>query len=296
MSNGNTNLLQSFVCYADILGFSQMSLVRIHQGRGNEFLAFIRKSLNEAYENIRRELLDNPEIDDFNLKVFTDNIVIGFPIKDISFDGGEPELGRLINMVSAYQMKLAMDGLFIRGAISFGYHYMDDDIVLGDALIEAHSLDNEGRPPRIVLAESMKAHIKEHFGYYSSPEVAPQFDELLLDSDNEIFLNYLDEAFSIFPDRDIFFECLEGHKSAIEKNFEKYSNNLRVRQKYEWAARYHNFVCREMAEKYPLSNDLDQGFEYKMESESANKTLDYLILDYEGEMPRRIDAHTLANL
>lgn len=209
-NNNNRQLIHSFVCCADILGFSQMSCTNISAGKGNEFLDIIRDSLNRGYASIRREISDDPgiadnaKIADFDLKVFTDNMVIGYPIKDITFDGGEPELGNLFNLLSTFQMYLAMDGFFIRGAISCGYHYMDDDIVFGDALIEAHSLDEKGRPPRIVLANSMKEHIKEHFSYYSSAEVAPQFDELLVDSDNEMFLNYLDEAFSVFPNGDIF--------------------------------------------------------------------------------------------
>lgn len=275
--NENSELVESFVCFADILGFSETSRESIANGTGDQFLGRIRKALNQAYTNIRNEMVDHKNVADFSLKVFTDNIVIGFPVQDFLNDKGESELGVIFQILSEFQINLAMEGFFVRGGIAYGKHYMDDDIVFGEALIESHELDTKGCPPRIVLSKKVKELVHEHIGFYNVKESSPQYYDLLQESDGTYFINYLKEAFAIFPDGDIFFEILDAHKSKIIENLNLLINKPYIRQKYEWLARYHNFICEEVANDFPLSDDPDQPPEYAMASQSAQKALDYLI-------------------
>jgi len=130
-------MLPSFVCYADILGYSHLSREAINSGRGNEFLFKLHHALKSAYDRIRERSKGWQDDCYYAVKVFTDNIVVGYPLRRPGFDYGEPELGDIMSAFNELQVALAMEGFFLRGGIALGELYMDDDIVFGDALLEA---------------------------------------------------------------------------------------------------------------------------------------------------------------
>lgn len=156
---------------------------------------------------------------------------------------------------------------------------MDDDIVFGDALLQAVEQDKSGGAPRISLAPSAIEKVRHQLGFYGdgARSWAPQYEDLLEDADGTIFLNYLGEAFSAFPDGGIFFELIEGHQKNIIKGLEDYKGNPGVRAKFEWAARYHNFICQEFAERHSVPSDPDADEIYAAATEEAQKLLDCII-------------------
>jgi hypothetical protein len=74
-------MIPSFVCYADILGYSSMSQDAISSGIGNNFLTRLHAALAKAYERIRDNSKGFSEYSQYSVKVFTDNIVIGYPLR-----------------------------------------------------------------------------------------------------------------------------------------------------------------------------------------------------------------------
>lgn len=50
-----------------------------------------------------------------------------------------------------------------------------------------------------------------------------------------------------------------------------------MRSKYEWAARYHNFVCKEFAENHPIPTSPDADGLYACACEDAQRLSDYMI-------------------
>ena len=154
---------------------------------------------------------------------------------------------------------------------------MDDEIVFGDALIEAVAQDKNGGPPRITLAPSAVKMLQRHLGFYGETNWAPQFRDTLEDSDGTIFLNYLEEAFLAYPDGGIFFEVIERHKNTIIEGLKAFKGTPGIRSKYEWAARYHNFVCSELAETNPIPNNPDSDEILAAEAEEAQLLKNYLI-------------------
>jgi len=256
-SDSSPNMRPSFVCYADILGYSQLSIEATRTGQGEKFLSHLKKALNTSYERVRKHANGWDGSEFFSLKIFTDNIVVGYPIpkKDIGY--GEAELDEVFSTFAEFQVGLAMEGFLVRGGIAFGNHYMDDEIVFGDALIEAVAQDKSTGPPRISLAPSAVKMLQRHFGFYGKTQFAPQYVDILSDSDGTIFLNYLEEAFAVYPDGGIFFEVIKGHRNTIIEGLKEYKGNPGVRSKYEWAARYHNFVCKEFTENNPVPSRPD---------------------------------------
>jgi hypothetical protein len=216
----------------------------------------------------------------YALKIFTDNIVLGYPLQRPHFDHGEPELGDIFGTFAEFQAGLAMEGFFIRGGIAFGEHYMDDDIVFGKALLEAVEQDKGGGPPRITIAPSALEKLDRQLAFYGEPERAPHNEYLLKDSDGGIFLNYLSEAFYAFPEGGILLDMIEGHQNALIEGLKTYKSNPGVRAKFEWAARYHNFVCNDYAERYEDAKGLT---DYLVEIESyAAKPSHLQFVEVEG--------------
>lgn len=277
-SSGPVKLLPSFVCYADILGYSTLSKEALKTRKGLQFLKKLRYALSNAYERVR-EVSKGSGKDDtfFAMKVFTDNIVVGYPIHGPGQDYGETELAHIFSIFAEFQAGLAMEGFFLRGGIAFGEHYMDDDIVFGDAFLEAVEQDKGGGPPRITLAPSAIKNVRHHLDFFGEVNRAPQYEDLLEDADGTIFLNYLDHAFLAFPDGSIFFDLIERHQQAIVEGLKTYRVNAGIRAKFEWAARYHNYICDDFITTHPIQTDPDADEVYGAACEEAQKLLNYKI-------------------
>ncbi len=282
--SGPPRMLRSFVCYADILGYTSLSEKAIGTGHGGQFLNRLRLALSRAYERIRNhaELYGGRNL--FAIKCFTDNIVVGYPLRNPEFGYGEPEFGHVLQIFAELQAGLAMEGFFVRGGIACGDHYMDKDIVFGNALLDAVKLDKSGGPPRLALHGSALDEVRKQLDlFYPSAEHSLHYHELLQDADGTLFINYLNEAFAVFPEGGVFYDLIEDHKLTVNHNLEKYRTIPDIRAKYEWAACYHNFVCREFAEMNAASSAAspdDDEFCALAEVEAQNagkKILEYLI-------------------
>jgi len=70
-------------------------------------------------------------IDWFALKAFTDNIAIGWPVRD----DAEAEFGDAFFKLGGFQFEMVLGGYFIRGAVSVGDAYVDEVAVFGGALV-----------------------------------------------------------------------------------------------------------------------------------------------------------------
>ena len=142
------SLRPAIVCYADILGFRAETQRALHWGQGDDFLQRIKRALEKAYGIVRGAQPGYPlGTSIFDMKVFTDNIVVAYPLGDRLRNDGEIELGTILALFAQVQTSLALDGFLLRGAIAYGDHYQDDDVAYGDALLEAVDLDQSGNPP-----------------------------------------------------------------------------------------------------------------------------------------------------
>lgn len=257
-------LSPSFVGFADILGFSSRTEKSIESGEneGNKFLNEIRTALKNAYDRISacsKIQLTSAEHQLWSLKVFTDNIVVGLPASNAE----KSKLSDILFVFAEYQLQLAVDGFLIRGGISHGLHYMDNDIAFGDALIEAAAEDKKAGPcedknggaPKISLAESVKKLISSDL---EAGTLTPALKDFLLqdNNDNSIFINYLHLALSRFPGAAPSLADIKDHKETIIKGLNE-NPETNVRSKFEWAASYHNFVIDNYLETHPMPTDTD---------------------------------------
>ncbi|HET6929191.1 MAG TPA: hypothetical protein VFI45_02630 [Candidatus Acidoferrum sp.] len=236
---------QSWVVFLDILGFSAKILKATADGSAADLLSRLSAALQEA----KRDLIPDPNdylpyaVQDapYVVKLFTDNIVLGFPIRD----DGESEFGRMIQIVGLYQFSLLKHGFFIRGGITAGQLYMDEDMAFGKGLLDAHEAESKlARDPRVVLAPEAMDMVHHHLAYYADVAETPHNISLLVDSDGQLFLNYL--FFPIDGSEEIpeeFLSDLRLHGGLIRACLEEFSSDPKVWPKYAWAGAYHNFFC-----------------------------------------------------
>ena len=271
-------MLPSFVCYADILGYSQLSNIALSSGHGDDFLRQLSSSLAAAYEKIRDRangiLEGQPRR--FDIKIFTDNIVIGYPVDNVDFSQGESELSHIFRTFSELQMQLSQDGFLLRGGVAFGSHYMDNDVVFGDALLAAVKEDKGGGPPCLTLDGTVIRKVKGQLAFYSDSTDTPQHYQLREDSDGKVFINYLSKVEDAFPEEPISFDLIAGHCRTIERGLNDYRSVPSVRSKYEWAARYHNYYCREMVQRYSKTTSDSDPEDARINAE-VQRMMDHLI-------------------
>ncbi|MGA5695693.1 hypothetical protein [Bacillus cereus] len=251
--SNNPRLIPSVVSFIDILGFSQLGMKAINNGEGDVFLNQIHTSLNKARHAITNQLLLA------KVKVFTDNVVIGWPI----YGDGEGELGTTFLNLAEYQFSLALDGFFIRGGVSVGPHFMDEETVFGPELITAYKLESQVAVyPRIILSKISKDKVREYISYSPQPDNAFNY-VLLEDMDGEWFVNYLNVLFTWYEDdasRDdytLFFPLLEAHRNNIERALATYADDHKLLKKYSWIANYHNYFCDEFVDGTPRHLKID---------------------------------------
>jgi hypothetical protein len=239
-------LKNSVVAFMDILGYRQMAEDAASAGTEPELLLRLHSTLEYGQKFLKGDLTP-PKLglkDFYAVKAFTDNIVIGWPIRT----DGESELGSTFFNLSFFQFNLALAGFFIRGGLSIGPLYMDDIAVFGRGLNEAYDAASRlARDPRIVLASSAEEAVKIHMRYYAEPDYSPQSTDLYRDSDGKVFINYLDSVLIAEHESGPFYAELLKHKEVVERSLSEHKNNPVIWSKYGWVANYHNFFC----EQYP---------------------------------------------
>ncbi|WP_432741081.1 hypothetical protein ABXJ76_13065 [Methylobacter sp. G7] len=188
------------------------------------------------------------EKDDYFLKAFTDNIVIGFPENN----NNHIYFQVIISKLARFQFEMIEKDFFIRGAISYDEAYIDDIVVFGSALTEAYKGESiEAINPRIILTESavkaIYSYIDRHPDLTSHNKIPSSWIKLNLleDADGKWFINYLNAAFLDYFDynSEPNLEIILKHKELVENNLEKHKENNCVWLKYVWVAHYHNFFC-----------------------------------------------------
>jgi hypothetical protein len=246
--------VRSVVIYVDVLGYTNMA-IRANETDDQGFFHELYEALEEGQEWLRDDdsgpwALDK---DRYAMKAFTDNIVIGWPVRD----NAESELTAMFSMLGFFQMQMANHAFFVRGAISLGDAFVDDVIVYGKAFFEAHDGEAQAGDPRIILTESAMAAVRKHLRYHGPVEHAPQYRDLYRDSDNQLFLNYLETILVAENEVGPFYDQLLVHKENVEKLLHKFRSEPRIWSKYLWVANYHNYFCDQYPQYFNQSHKID---------------------------------------
>lgn len=239
-NNGVPALLRSVVAFVDLLGTS------VHAGEDAA-----QKTLERLDESLRRARLQSG-IDEalswFHASWFSDNLSIAAPLPQPHRAGDrsleESSLGFVLVTVMWLQFRLAIDGFVLRGGVTVGLQFADNEVNFGPALVEAVRLERDDAIfPRVIVDDRMLAVVDHHFGDYFEPSENPFHHQLMRAPDGRIFVSYLGAVFEA-DDADEAHDMLGRHQhSILALRHEHASSDPRVVAKYEWLASYHNSFC-----------------------------------------------------
>lgn len=238
----------SYCAFLDVLGFSDRIKESFREKRGDELLQEFHAILAKCIETLEEEALDSL----LYFKSFTDNVILAHPSfsKDL-----ESEFAFVLWALSQYQFEMARHGFFIRGGLSIGPLFVDENSVYGLALLDAYSLESKTAVnPIVVLSDDVMKLVLQHCGYYQHGS-APQNRDVLVNADGRFFINYLSECINDTGDsEEVSWAALQEHRTQIESALVKYQKLPAIFAKFTWLAAYHNYFC-ESVSTYPGYKD-----------------------------------------
>jgi len=250
-SNHMESLQHGFCVYADLLGIK--SAIKEASAKGSSD-ALIKKLLTAVADAKQQFVGDNgapyglpPRI---YWRIFSDNLAIVVPTT-YSIDNGIYELSSATLNAMQWQLAMTIKGFPLRGAISLGEIFLGEDLVIGQALVEAFELEEKDDFPRITFTANVMWKIRQHLKEKPNRRQSPVNNYLLIDEDGKAFINYLDvmECLGRYS-----VEHLMLHKSVAEKGL--HCTDERVLMKYRWMAAYHNYFCSTLLSEEQKSDEL----------------------------------------
>ncbi|MDB5073381.1 MAG: hypothetical protein JWM87_4492 [Candidatus Eremiobacteraeota bacterium] len=238
------------VFMADVLGFSDMVRSARTLSTGRLTLDRFRLMVDDAstaLDKHRPPGLHRPRT--WNIRTYTDNFLLETRLQK----GGRADLLNVLQAAAAFQYALVRHGFLSRGAISIGYNYTKDKVIFGQALVEAHDLESTiAAVPRIILANSVRRLLAHHFSEdlrtnRKPPGISPP---ILEDHDGQWFINYLTETLARDGNGETRIDgrTIAFHRELLITNLGNNKLKQRVREKYIWAAGYHNWFLSKASE------------------------------------------------
>lgn len=236
---GQPCLLDSIVAFIDVLGFSQLTNELSSIGESQELLNKISAAIHESRQFAREELqVDNHALNrEWSCKFFSDNLAFGYPLENNPQQRARAAWF-LVRCAQRYQLNMALNGFFVRGALTQGAVCLTDEIIFGSALIECYQLESKTSVvPRIVLSRCLEKMLLES---YRTDGGSPSIEATICrDVDGWWFVNYLQAA--VTP-KGVDWKLVARHKQSILDSL-SHTTRHDVLSKYGWACRYHNIFC-----------------------------------------------------
>ena len=221
--------LKEYYCiYLDILGYKNR-IKKFHEEK-------LEHELNDFLDHVafnNNYLLELKDIIEFDMKLFSDNLLISFEVTTETIN----KIHLILDHVIDYQKSLIQKNYFIRGGISKGLLYVDEKIVWGPALIKAVKIEESIVYPVIGVSDDV-LRTNDLINNQSKIINIP----IVKINNTKYFLDYLFST--INPDkqyrlRDTF---LQEHQRQIEYNL-SINHDERIISKYLMLAKYHNAFC-----------------------------------------------------
>lgn len=234
---GRPRLRQSIVAFVDILGFSHASTTRLDESQQTldkiftaieDSRAFVRRSLESSLARSENQ---------WGIKFFSDNLALGYAL-----DENDSELAAqfIIRCVQQYQLRMVLNGFFLRGALTLGPLCLTDEIIFGAALVECYQLETKASiVPRIILTEPFRQLVARSVQGNAAHPAGELRDAICRDVDGWWFVNYLQAAKT---ESGVNWDDIARHKQSVLNSLSTTTRHD-VLPKFGWACRYHNVFC-----------------------------------------------------
>ena len=257
--NDHPRLLPSYCIFADFLGFRQEIKDAVASDKEEEvFRHFMAKVEPIIREVTGSTLLESSERRMWDTKVFTDNVIFGYPLWS---QDGESELAQPLLTLSVFQLSCAIEGYFVRGGWAVGKLFINENTVYGAALLDAYELENtKAVYPRIVLSDRFKELARSHMTHYAPDYSPPHCRYLIIDDCGALAVNYL---IIVAEEEEVRWDLLDRHARCVSQKLGEHKNNQRVLEKFQWLAAYHNFICDQLTHEDGYSSGIRIAGEFK---------------------------------
>lgn len=220
------------MAYLDVLGTTQGIKDRVH---ADETLNILH-NLYAFSTSIAGEIFK--EEAEIRFRIFSDNLVVALPLSD-DIEKQHRMIVLFLRAICNIQSSCVGDcvGWLLRGGITIGSAYMDEVMVWGEALVEAHYLEDRlAIFPRVVLAEGTARYLLE------DEELSVFVNQ---DFDGVYYLNYLSN----------WSYCGEVLAAGFERMKQEAMPDARfdVMQKLRWHMNYANRELERKGESARLS-------------------------------------------
>ena len=236
MSKNTTGYEERIVGYIDILGYQNLISTT---GLG------LAMALINKIKGVPRLLQPVPGFDisefDILIKFFSDTITVSMPFKkDAAFFA--------LSVLAGIQVKLALERLFVRGAVSSGFHYEDDNVIVSPTLIKAYSLTNSiSVYPRIIVdPDFLEMLAAKPWPGVSKAISGNGVSFVTRLCDGVMFVDYLNWYRIAIKKWELILSFYKIHKEAIEKAIRDNIDNPKILAKYFWLSEYHNRTIRDL--------------------------------------------------
>jgi hypothetical protein len=208
----------------------------------------LRNLLREVH-NPRRMTFHLENGSDFKVQSISDAVAMSGAVNVFG-------LSHLVHSLVDLTYDALHQGFFVRGAIVKGPLYHDDQMVFGEALVRAYSLEQEVvRYPRIMVASEVVADVQRHLEKHPDGDLAdrvqqakdgPYFLDVLKTSGDEArrFVRAMMEAKTVEEKRDAEYDLgpLFHLRRQIQGRFIEAVDTPRHFEKVQWFASYWNRV------------------------------------------------------
>jgi hypothetical protein len=223
---------EHIIAYIDFLGIKK---IMGDTCKSYDFLQIIQFLL-KGTENVANLIHSVNQIKPFDIKIFSDNIVISQRINE---DVAGDQIIGILNLIWSLQYwALIQFGLFLRGGITIGELYMDENIVWGTGLIEAYNLENNlANYPRVLVSKSV---IDKYDMYREKTLNIQAFIDK--DLDGMWFVDYMMACVNI--------KSMPNASESIKDTVKSYVKaDERIKQKINWTIRYFNDHCLKLKDR-----------------------------------------------
>ena len=169
MAKNRIKLSPYYIAYLDILGSQEY----LKSAKSEEYLNKIKALYDDVLISIK--LLDIQKYNiKINTKIFSDNIVIAIKKDVFNTITEDMKILLLANVASYFQMLGFKYDFLVRGTITLGDFYLDNDLVCGKGLVDAYKIESEiAVYPRIIVnnlgindfiqCNNLKRYLKKDF-------------------------------------------------------------------------------------------------------------------------------------
>lgn len=195
-----------YIAYFDVLGYKAF-----FEDKGNDVFVFLESNIQMANDIVRKTEPDSVFSDmHFLIKSFSDNFMI--LIEDDGKSDGYKEVKALSYLMALFQLRfLEKYKILVRGSITKGSAYINENIVFGEGLIRAVTQEEKANFPRIII-DSEESRIEK--------EICNDLLEKCIskDEDDAYYVDFFDILGSSVGFDNEFSTDINDHLTNLRKN------------------------------------------------------------------------------